>query len=76
MAKKASLERRNPLRGYEKDNIVLIIAEFNAGDRSSLKTEDSNTGSSGMSRRKFLHMLRHVLPEDDYEEYIFNTGED
>jgi hypothetical protein len=73
---KASLERLNPLIGYEKGNIVLILAEFNAGDRSSLKTKDSNEGSAGMSRRKFLHMLRHVLPEDEYEEYILKTGED
>jgi hypothetical protein len=73
---KASLERLNPLLGYEKGNIVLIIAEFNSFDRTSVKTKNSNKGSAGMSRRKFLHMLRHVLAENDYEEYIFNTGED
>jgi hypothetical protein len=71
-----SLERKNPLIGYEKDNIVLIINEFNACDKSSLKTEDSNSGSCGMSRSKYLQMLMNIIPEDDYEEYILQTGED
>jgi hypothetical protein len=73
---KASLERRNPLLGYERSNIVLIVNELNSGDKSSMKTERSNSGSAGMSRRKYLHMLRHILPEEQYEEYILNTGED
>jgi hypothetical protein len=73
---KASLERRNPLMGYERGNIALIVNELNSGDKSSMKTERSNSGSAGMSRRKYLHMLRHILPEEQYEEYIFSTGED
>lgn len=48
-----SLERLNVLDTYTVTNSVLIVQEFQSGDFSRTKTEDSNDGSAGWSKDKF-----------------------
>ena len=48
----ASLERIDPRKGYVKDNICLICAEFNGSDHTT-KIKYSNGGSGGWSIEKF-----------------------
>lgn len=47
-----SLERINPIRGYSKDNICFICAEFNGMDHTA-KSKYFNGGSGAWSKSKF-----------------------
>jgi hypothetical protein len=57
---KVSIERLNPLITYTKENTVLICQEFNSGDRTRIKTTDSNTGSAGWSNEKY-ELVKHSV---------------
>lgn len=52
----ASLERINPLKGYTKDNVCLVCAEFNGVDFTA-SAKYSNGGSGAWSKKKFNFFL-------------------
>jgi hypothetical protein len=52
----ASIERIDPKRGYEKDNICFICAEFNGVDYAAI-AKYSNGGSGYWSKEKFNFFL-------------------
>lgn len=56
----ASLERINPLKGYTRDNVCLVCAEFNGVDYTAI-TKYFNGGSGAWSREKFNFFLSTVL---------------
>jgi len=56
---KISLERKNTLLGYTKDNVCLICYEFNTGDKTVLYNDDSE-GSCGWSVEKFQVMMTYA----------------
>jgi len=64
----ASLERIDPGKGYTKDNVCLICAEFNGHDRSA-SVKYSNGGSGAWSVEKFKYFLsileKQQTPEDN-----------
>lgn len=51
-----SIERLDVLDTYTSTNTVLICAEFQTGDRTRIKTEDSNDGCCGWSIEKYLQV--------------------
>jgi hypothetical protein len=55
----ASLERIDSKRGYEKNNICLVCAEFNGIDHSAV-AKYSNGGSGGWSKEKFNFFLETI----------------
>lgn len=65
----ASLERINPLRGYTRDNICLICAEFNGTDYTAI-AKYSNGGSGAWSKEKFNLFLSTVLSNTNSNELI------
>lgn len=57
---KASLERKDPFKGYTKDNVCLICHEFNTTDNAlKFKIKDKDD-SSGWSAEKFQEFLNHA----------------
>jgi hypothetical protein len=56
---KISLERKNQLLGYTKDNVCLICVEFNTGDKRILYNDDSD-GSGAWSKEKFEYIFSHI----------------
>lgn len=55
----ASLERIDPGKGYTKDNICLVCAEFNGTDCTT-NIKYSNGGSGNWSKEKFSFFLSHL----------------
>lgn len=56
----ASLERKNPKKGYTKDNVCFICAEFNTFDNTSI-IKHSNGGSAGWSEDKFMYFIETLF---------------
>lgn len=56
-----SIERINVLDSYNFTNTVFCCQEFNSGDHSRSKTEDSNDGCSGWSKKKYLEVQQSVF---------------
>jgi len=56
---KISLERKDVLLGYTKDNVCFICYEFNTGDKTVLYNDDSK-GSCGWSAEKFQVVMRYA----------------
>lgn len=56
----SSLERINPLRGYTRDNICLVCAEFNGVDHTAIM-KYSNGYSGAWSKEKFIFFLSTIL---------------
>ncbi len=54
-----SIERKNPLKGYTKENVCLICFEFNSSDRTAI-TNDVESGSSGWNSDKFLMFYNNI----------------
>jgi hypothetical protein len=54
-----SLERRDPLMGYTRDNCCLIALEFNGSDQTA-QYKDEPEGSAGWSREK-VQFLRNQM---------------
>ena len=53
-----SIERKDPLKGYTKDNVCLICWEFNIFDKSLLyKNNDENIG---WTKEKFLKFYNNI----------------
>jgi hypothetical protein len=62
---KVSIERIDTLKGYDKENVCLIIQELNSSDKTVL---NDTKGSTGWSRAKFLQVqdsVRHTLDPSD-----------
>lgn len=60
-----SLERKDPLKGYTRDNVCLIAIEFNTGVFTSRSKKDVVPGSGGWNSHKFeyfreLYMRNNV----------------
>ncbi len=55
-----SLERKDPLKGYTKDNVCLICVEFNTKDSTAVYN-DKTKGSSGWNREKFLTFYNSIM---------------
>eukprot|EP01083_Nonionella_stella_P073379 198360_1 len=59
---KCSLERKDNMKGYTKDNCVLICWEFNSSDRTSLaKSPLRVQGSSQWNEEKFKYFYKTRL---------------
>jgi len=56
-----SLERKDPLKGYTKDNICLICYEFNTADRTSSSKKENISGSCAWSKEKFQYFMNSYL---------------
>jgi hypothetical protein len=54
---KVSIERIDTLKGYDKENVCLIIQELNSPDRTVM---NDTKGSTGWSRSKFLQVQDSV----------------
>jgi hypothetical protein len=54
---RVSIERINTLKGYDKENVCLIIQELNSPDRT---VQNDTKGSTGWSRAKFLQVQDFV----------------
>lgn len=74
-----SLERKNPLKGYTKDNVCLICKEFNSADQTA-KLSKPTYGSAGWSREKFLLFLAFVkhkhglIPDEELPKIVANSA--
>lgn len=55
-----SLERRDPLRGYTKDNVCFIAFEFNTCDMTCMTLNDVGNGSCAWSKDKFDYFKQHI----------------
>lgn len=55
----ASIERKDPLKGYTKDNVCLICVEFNTGDKSILY-KNNDSGSCGWTKDKFKIFYNNI----------------
>lgn len=53
---KMSLERIDSKLNYTVDNVCLICFEFNSDDRTRVRSEDTNQGSTGWSKDKFEYV--------------------
>jgi hypothetical protein len=54
----ASIERKDPLKGYTKDIVCLICWEFNIFDKSILYI--NNDENIGWSKEKFLKFYNNI----------------
>lgn len=54
-----SIERKDVLKGYTKDNVCLVCIEFNVID-NTVKQTTTKSGTSGWSPEKFLLFLGYV----------------
>lgn len=55
----ASIERKNSLKGYTKDNICLVCCEFNVADNAA-KQLTTESGTSGWTPEKFALFLGYI----------------
>lgn len=72
----ASVERKNPLKGYTRDNVCLICREFNSADNSAKQTT-LESGTSGWTPEKFQLFLGYawlkkgvIASEDELKCFI------
>jgi hypothetical protein len=76
-----SLERKNPRRGYTRDNVCLIAAGFQGCDYTR-RRKYRGTGSAGWSKSKvdfvvqWLHEKEHGAesPSQTYEEFLHSRA--
>lgn len=54
-----SIERKNPFKGYENENVVLVCNAFNTSDRI-VYSHDMRNGSSGWSKNKILEASSYI----------------
>jgi hypothetical protein len=59
---RVSIERIDTFKGYDKENVCLIIQELNSGDNTVL---NDTKGSTGWSRAKFLQVQDFVRQSRD-----------
>jgi hypothetical protein len=55
----ASVERKDPLKGYTKDNVCLVCVEFNVCDNTA-KQNTTDSGTSGWTPEKFQLFIGYV----------------
>ena len=67
-----SLERIDVTRGYVKDNICLICAEFNGTDTTARLKYKGNGGSGGWNKEKFNFFLSHITNKQTEENLTLN----
>jgi hypothetical protein len=72
----ASIERKDPLQGYVKENVCLICCEFNVTDHTANQTT-TNSGTSGWTQEKFALLLGYtwlkkgvIASEDELQVFL------
>jgi hypothetical protein len=55
-----SLERMDPFRGYERNNVCLICLEWNSRDNRTLKGGSSENGGGYWNKEKFNYLLENL----------------